>query len=189
MKWLLVCLLGIVADPSPSPLADIGPAPSVKLVDSRGRPFDVESLRGKVVLVSFVYTTCNGTCPLTSAAMARCRDRLDEKGLWGDSVHFVSISLDPAHDTPEALTIYAGIYGADPEAWHFLTGPAVRVDRVVKDWGMWARRDSKGVIDHPSRIFLVDPKGRIREIYSLEFLDPAAVAVDALGLIDESKGR
>jgi protein SCO1/2 len=189
MKSLIVSLFGVLVAQSPSPLGDIGPAPAVKLVDSRGKPFDLESLRGKVVLVSFVYTTCNGTCPLTSAAMAKCRDRLEKRGLWGDEVRFVSISLDPAHDTPEALTIYAGIYDAKPETWHFLTGPPDRVEHVIKDWGMWAKRDAKGVLDHPSRIFLVDPKGRQREIYSLEFLDPVAVSADVAGLIEESAGR
>ena len=181
--------LGVLAVQSPSPLADIGPAPAVKLVDSEGKPFDLEALRGKVVLVSFVYTTCNGTCPLTSAAMARCRERLEKGGLWGDKVQFVSISLDPAHDTAEALALYAGIYRADPKSWHFLTGEPEAVDRAIKAWDMWAKRDAKGVLDHPSRVFLVDPKGRQREIYSLEFLTPETVAADARGLIDEGAGR
>lgn len=182
-------VLGGLAVGSPCPLADIGPAPAVKLIDSAEKPFDLESLRGKVVLVSFVYTTCNGTCPLTSAAMARCRDRLEVDKLWGDRVQFVSISLDPTRDTPEALAIYSRIYEADPASWHFVTGPEATVDRVIRDWGMWTKRDANGVLDHPSRIFLVDPRGRQREIYSLEFLLPETVAADVRGLIDEAAGR
>ena len=62
---------GALAVQPQSPLADIGPAPAVKLTDAEGKPFDLEKLHGKCVLVSFVFTTCNGTCPLTSRAMAR----------------------------------------------------------------------------------------------------------------------
>jgi protein SCO1/2 len=180
----VVALLGLAVG-DPSPLAVIGPAPETRLIDARGRPFDLESLRGKCALVSFVYTTCNGTCPLTSAAMAKCRDALAKEGLWGEKVEFVSVTLDPAHDTPEALTLYSGIYDADPKTWHFLTGSDEQVGRVMRAWGMWARRDRTGALDHPSRIFLIDPKGRQREIYSLEFLDPEAVAKDVRGLLAE----
>ncbi|MDB5350702.1 MAG: uncharacterized protein JWN86_1949 [Planctomycetota bacterium] len=168
-----------------SPLARIAPAPEVKLIDAEGEPFDLSKLRGKAVLVSFVYTTCNGSCPLTSAAMAQCRDALEKDGLWGTKVEFVSISLDPAHDTSEVLKMYAKIYDARPESWHFLTGPTDRVDRVVASWGMWARKNAMGVLDHPSRVFLVDPNGVQREIYSLEFLTPDAVVADVHGLLEE----
>ena len=184
----LLLVLGVLAAPASSPLADIGPAPAVKLTDALGKPFDLASARGKCVLVSFVFTTCNGTCPLTSRAMADCRDALKEAGVWGDRVEFVSITLDPSHDTPGVLKAYSGIYDADPRNWHFLTGSAEEVDRVVSSWGMWARRNAMGVLDHPSRVFLIDPKGRRREIYSLEFLKPDAVVKDVRGLLDEAKG-
>ncbi len=172
-----------------SPLAEIGPAPEVRLIDSRGEPFDLATLRGKVVLVSFVFTSCNGTCPLTTSTMAKVRDRLEAEGLWGKSCEFVSISLDPANDPPEVLARYAKVYGADPSSWHFLTGEPERVAKVVKAWGMWARRDSTGTLDHPSRIFLVDPRGQQREIYALSTLDPATVSADVRGLLAESKSR
>ena len=59
---------------------------------------------------------------------------------------------------------------------------------MVASWGMWARRNASGVLDHPSRVFLIDPNGRQREIYSLEFLKPDAVVKDVKGLLDERKG-
>lgn len=166
-------------------LADIGPAPRVKLRDATGKPFDSQSLKGKCVLVSFVFTTCNGTCPLTTKAMAECRDELAKAGLWGKNVEFVSITLDPEHDTPDVLKPYAAIYEADPRSWHFLTGSPAEVNRVIASWDMWAKRNALGVLDHPSRVFLIDPKGRQREIYSLEFLKPASVLADVKSLINE----
>ena len=88
----------------PSRLADIGPAPRTVLVDSAGKPFDLGSLKGKVVLVSFVYTTCNGACPATTTSLIRIQKALEQAKLWGTSVEFVSITLDPRHDTPEVLS-------------------------------------------------------------------------------------
>ena len=167
----------------PSVLADIGPAPGIALVDQSGRPFSLAGLRGKAVLVSFVYTTCNGTCPATTLRLSQARQALKAAGLWGGEVEFVSVSLDPARDTPEVLSAYARVYDADPAAWHFLTGPPETVARVLSDWGMWARVGANGTIDHPSRIFLVDPDARLREIYNLEFFTPETVVQDVKAVV------
>jgi protein SCO1/2 len=171
------------SDSRTSPLADIGPAPRTVLVDAAGKPFDLASLKGKVVLVSFVYTTCTGACPATTQAIARIQDVLKEAKLWDTSVAFVSITLDPKRDTPEVLREYARLFHADPAAWHFLTGPPGQVQSVIADWGMWVKTGPTGALDHPSRVFLLDPKGRQREIYNLEFLKPSDVLQDVRGLV------
>jgi protein SCO1/2 len=173
----------------PSVLADIGPAPPVALTDSGGQPFALASLRGKAVVVSFIYTTCNGSCPATTHRLGRVQDVLKSAGLWGKRVEFVSISLDPVRDTPEALANYARLYDADTSAWHFLTGPADRVGHVVAAWGMWAKVGLSGTIDHPSRIFLLDPRGHQREIYNLEFLTPDSVLQDVRTVLEEGSER
>lgn len=172
-----------------STLARIRPAPEVTLTDQHGERFRLETLRGKAVMVSFIYTTCGGTCPATTHSLYRVQQGLRDTGLWGGSVEFVSISLDPARDTPEVLTRYARTYGADPRAWHFLTGDAERVAEVLDSWDMWARPDDSGVIDHPSRIFLIDPEGTIREIYNLDGLDPDVVRADLRSLLSEGRGH
>jgi protein SCO1 len=182
---LVVLALSVVPG---SHLADIGPAPSVELIDSESRPFTLKSLQGKVVLVSFVYTTCNGSCPMTTSALDRVRRKLQEEGLWGRSVEFVSITLDPIRDTPEALAGYARVYRADPKSWHFVTGPAERVAKVISSWDMWAKVTPDGVIDHPSRIFLLDPQGHRREIYNLGSLTADVVTQDVRSLLAERTG-
>jgi protein SCO1/2 len=161
-----------------SPLADIGPAPAVVLTDQAGKPFDLARLQGKAVLVSFVYTTCGGTCPATTHTLYRVQQALKEAGLWGQRVELVSITLDPARDRPEVLAGYARVFDADTAAWHFLTGPPDSVAQVIAAWGMWVKPGPAGTLDHPSRIFLLDPRGHQREIYSLEFLRPAVVVHD-----------
>ena len=96
--WFVASLL-VAASPPASRLADIGPAPRTFLVDSAGKPFDLAAMKGKVVLVSFVYTTCTGVCPGTTQAMVRIQDALKQAKLWGTPVEFVSITLDPSRDT------------------------------------------------------------------------------------------
>lgn len=174
------------AGPPSSPLADIGPAPRTVLMDAAGKPFDLASLKGKVVLVSFIYTTCTGTCPGTTQAMVRVRKTLDEAHLWGDSVAFVSITLDPRRDTADTLRQYARVFRANDPSWHFLTGQPEKVAAVIADWDMWVKELPSGALDHPSRVFLLDPRGHEREIYNLEFLKPDAVLRDVRWLLDES---
>jgi len=175
------------AKSAPSPLADIGPAPRTVLVDSSSKPFDLSSLKGKIVVVSFVYTTCTGVCPGTTQAMVRVKNTLKEAKLWGKSVEFVSITLDPQRDTPDVLRQYAKLFRADGESWHFLTGPPSDVSSVIADWGMWVKAGPTGVLDHPSRIFLLDARGHQREIYNLGFLTPQAVLDDVRGLLREKR--
>jgi len=192
VRFVLVGVLAVMAGARPGDragLADIGPAPAsdVTLTDQAGKPFALDRLRGKAVVVSFVYTTCNGTCPATTSSLARVQDALKKAKLWGDHVEFVSISLDPARDTPAVLSSYARTYHADLSAWHFLTGEPDQVGKVIAAWGMWARFGPSGVLDHPSRIFLVDPKGRQREIYSLEFFKPETVVDDVKTVLSDPK--
>jgi protein SCO1 len=183
----LLLVLAMLADDQPvCRLADIGPAPSASLIDSTGKPFDLARLRGKLVLVSFIYTTCNGTCPATTDRLKQIEKSLEAAGLWGKSVEFVSITLDPVHDAPEALARYARVHDADTAAWHFLSGAPERVRSVVKAWGIWVKRDSNGILDHSSRVFLLDQRGREREIYNLEFLKSEWVLQDLRSLLAES---
>jgi protein SCO1/2 len=185
----LLAVLLVTAEPSASFLADIGPAPRTVLIDAAGKPFDLATLRGKVVLVSFIYTTCNGVCPVTTQSLRGVQNSLQTARLWGTSVEFVSITLDPKRDTPDALSRYARAQGADDSAWHFLTGSPSQVDSVIADWGMWAKSNPAGAIDHPSRIFLVDPRGHQREIYNLEFLKAESVLADVRALLAEKPGK
>lgn len=155
------------ADAPASRLAVIQPAPDFTLTTQAGKPLRLADLRGKVVLVSFIFTTCNGTCPATTARMAQVQQQAKTRGLAG-RVRFLSITLDPTRDTPEALRNYARLYAAELDNWSFLTGPRDEVAKVVADWGMWAKPAANGQLDHPSRVFLVDPRGRVREVYNVD---------------------
>jgi protein SCO1/2 len=180
-----ICLALAISAPA-SHLAVLRPAPDFALRTQDDKPLRLADLRGKVVLVSFIFTTCNGSCPATTARMSAVAAELGRRGLLrGDGVRLVSITLDPERDTPGALRRYRALYDIEGDHWQFLTGPAAEVKKVYTAWGMWARPAANGQLDHPSRIFLVDRRGRVREVYSLEFFKPAWVLEDVRGLLEE----
>jgi protein SCO1/2 len=186
---MLSLLLVLAVSPS-SHLAIIRTAPDFTLTTQDDGTLSRADLCGKVYLVSFIFTTCNGSCPATTHRIGRIQQALAERGLTkGGKVRLVSITLDPVRDTPEVLRSYMKLYDADPTTWTFLTGPREQVQKVIADWGMWVRPAANGQLDHPSRVFLVDTQGRIREIYNLDFLKPGWVVDDVEQLLGEAQGR
>jgi protein SCO1/2 len=183
--WLPLLLLISAPPEPPSRLAVIRPAPPLALTTEDDKPLNAAELRGRVLLVTFFFTTCNGTCPATTSRLARVHQELKTRGLGGDRVHLLSVTLDPERDTPAALRRYRQLYDLEAAPWSFLTGPPERVRRVMDDWGIWAKPAANGQLDHPSRVYLVDGRGRIREIYGLDFLRPAWVAEDVQLLLTE----
>lgn len=179
----LNCALAL-AD-SGSRLAIVRSAPDFALTTQSGKSLTMSDLKGKVLLVSFIFTTCNGSCPATTHRMAQIQAALKSEGLLKtDRVRILSITLDPARDTPAVLKDYMRLYDVDADHWTFLTGTPDQVNKVVADWGMWAKPSANGQLDHPSRIFLVDTRGQIREIYNLSFLKVPWVIEDVKLLLD-----
>jgi protein SCO1/2 len=173
-------------DAADSRLAVIQEMPHWMLIDQDGKKVRSCDLDGSVLLVSFIFTTCNGSCPATTHRMEKIQEALKARGLLKkDRVRLVSISLDPDRDTPPKLQRYMQMYDADPASWSFLTGPRDKVKKVISAFGMWAKPANNGQLDHPSRIFLVDGRGQVREIYNLSFLKPAWVVEDIELLLKE----
>jgi protein SCO1 len=171
---------------SPSRLGVIQPAPDFTLTTQAGATLRLSDLRGQVCVVSFIFTTCNGSCPATTHRLGQLQTVLKERGLTEEKrVRLLSISLDPARDTPGALRKYMELYDADPASWTFLTGDRERVSKTIAAWGMWVKPAANGQFDHPARVFLVDKKGRIREIYNLSFFKAAWVLEDIRLLLEE----
>jgi protein SCO1/2 len=183
--WSFLMATLMVADAEPSRLAVIRPAPAFALSDTAGKQVSRDSFDGRVLLVGFVFTTCSGTCPATTHRMAKIQEVWNKHAADRDRVQFVTITLDPERDTPGMLRDYMRLYDIDTSNWSFLTGPPDDVRRVLAAWGMWARPGENGQLDHPSRLFLVDRRRRIREIYSLELLRTPWVIDDLRLLVSE----
>jgi protein SCO1/2 len=183
---ILIALTAVDAQPQTSRLAVIQKAPDWRLLDQNGAAVKAADFDGKVVLVSFIFTTCNGSCPATTHRMEKVQAELKARGLLkSGKVHLLSITLDPERDTPQKLRDYMELYDADAKSWTFLTGSKKAIDPVLGAFGMWAKPAANGQLDHPSRIFLIDSQRRVREIYNLSFLRPAWVVEDIELLLSE----
>ena len=161
----------------------IGPAPPFSLTSQDGKPVALAALRGKVVAVTFIYTGCPDICPLLTEKMAQVQDELGQN--FGAKIVFVSITLDPEHDTSEVLKQYAQLFGAKPEGWAFLTGSPEAIRDVAHRYGVFFARNQDGSVDHTQLTTLVDPSGQIRVQYLGGRFDPDEFRHDLMSLIDK----
>jgi len=157
-----------------------GDVPPFALVERDGRAVTSASLTGQVWIADFIFTRCGGMCPGLTTTMAALMRRLARDG--GGDVRAVTITVDPAHDDPAALSRYAERYGADPARWLFLTGEHDAIERLVRDGFQLSiaelppgeREGSPEPITHSYRFVLVDRYLRIRGYY--HGTDPESVA-------------
>jgi len=139
--------------------------PKFTLTERSGQPFDSASLLGKVWVADFFFTSCPGTCLMLSNRMKEIHQAAAKSG----DVRFVSISTDPATDTPEVLRKYAAALGAG-ERWSFLTGERAAIFELSIAGFKLALADADGVdvkekIIHSTKLVLVDRHGWIRDYY------------------------
>tara|TARA_B100000427_G_scaffold323518_1_gene327112 strand:+ start:1106 stop:1690 length:585 start_codon:yes stop_codon:yes gene_type:complete len=138
----------------------IGNIPDFEFVNSEGETINLTSLKGKVWVADFIFTTCNMACPIMTGNM----NIIHKKYKQNDDVRLVSISVYPEYDTPEVLTKYAAQYNADTNRWYFLTGEVSTVQEVIKDG--FKIGDYEDIIFHSEKFALVDRSGMIRAYYN-----------------------
>jgi protein SCO1/2 len=144
-------------------LPTIGAAPDFVLTSQDGAEVTLESLRGKVVAVAFIYASCPDVCPMLTDKMARVQDALGAD--FGTNVAFVSITVDPEQDTPEALKSYAEAFDAKLAGWSFLTGEPAGIRDVAHRYGVAVVKGADGQVDHTLLTTLIDRHGAMRVQY------------------------
>jgi protein SCO1 len=164
-------------------LPTIGAAPDFALTSQDGAAVTLGSFRGKVVAVTFIYTACPDVCPLLSDKLARVQDELGAD--FGTKVAFLSITVDPERDTPEALKEYAEALDADLAGWSFLTGAPAAIRDVAHRYGVAVRAAADGQVDHTLLTTLVDRRGAMRVQYLGYRFDPEEFRHDLLDLVHE----
>ena len=153
----------------PREATDIGrrtvnkPVPDFKLADQDGKVFHWADARGKVVLVTFVFTTCPDVCPFFTANFAGIQRHLDEKKI-ADYL-LLTITTDPERDSAAVLKEYAGRFKADFKHWTLLTGTRAELSKVWKLFGVNVVKTESGQVQHTSFTTLVDRQGRRRIDY------------------------
>lgn len=169
MATSLVLLIGLLltraalSPPPSAPLPVYGVVPAFTLTDQRGQMFTREEMTGRVWIADFIFTSCAGQCLLMSDQIAGLQRTFRRE----DGIRWVSFSVDPERDTPEALAAYARRHGADAR-WRFVTGDRAAITAVCREGFhlAFAAADSpREPITHSVRLVLVDRAGQIRGYY------------------------
>jgi len=110
---------------------------NIELIDQNGQrlAFYDDVLKGNIVVISFIFTNCQGACPLMTRNLTMIRDMLPSN--VRDEIQFISISLDPVRDTPTAMKEFAQTDDADQERWLWLTGQPDNVNLITKKLGSY----------------------------------------------------
>ena len=166
-----------------SGLPRIGPAPALALTTQDGETLALRELGGKVVLLTFIYTSCTDTCPLLTGKLAGVREKLGTD--FRAQAHFLSVTVDPERDTPDVLRAYGQRFRADPSGWAFLTGTPAEIAEVTGAYGIFVRRTPRGDVDHTFLTSLIDRHGTLRIQYLGTRFDPDELLTDVRALIRE----
>jgi protein SCO1/2 len=144
--------------------------PDDALEDQAGATHKLSDWRGRALAVTFVYTRCPLTdfCPLMDKRFSELEKTVAADPRLRDRVHLLSVSFDPAHDTPVVIAAHAKNAGADPRTWSYLTGTPAAVDHLTSRFGVSTivEKDAPQTITHNLRTAIVDPKGRLVTIHS-----------------------
>ena len=138
-------------------------APDFILLDQDNQRFDSTQLRGKVVVLDFIFTTCTDVCPLFTANLASLQRKLNAR--YGKDLFFLSVTTDPEVDSAKVLKAYALRYGADLKNWAFLTGSEPQLQQVWNRFGVRVIRKGRGLIQHTGLTTVIDRRGLRRFNY------------------------
>jgi protein SCO1/2 len=162
--WSVVRILQPPAARPVALLPDFGALPAFALRDEANRPFTRDELAGAIWVVDFIFTRCAGQCPLMNQRLQQLAQQLP----LSTGVRLLSISVDPAHDTPAVLAAYARDLGANPAQWRFLTGAQADVWRLSREGfrlGISSEGTAAEPVTHSVRLVVVDAAGHIRGYY------------------------
>ena len=181
---LLPPLQFVPPPPGSYPLHRIMAAPEGRVLDVHGRAARLSQyLHDRITLLGFIYTTCADPdgCPLAYRVFDALREAIADTPRLHGQVRFVTLSFDPARDTPEVMRRYAGSRVVESDAglrWYFLTTRSAKeLHPLVEGFGQEVTRSGRE-LSHVLKVFLIDRRGDIREIYSSNFLHPQSVLND-----------
>ncbi len=155
------------------------PAPDFTLEDAEGRRVGLADLRGRVVVLHFVYASCPDICPLHADRIAELQSQLNRTPLR-DSVQFVTITTDPERDTPDVLRGYGPVHGFGPTNWIFLTSGASQPEAtraLAAAFGHHFTPMADGMQMHGTVTHVIDREGRLRaNFHGLDFAPDNLIA-------------
>lgn len=136
---------------------------ALTLVDQDGKPTSLRAFEGRTLVLQFIFTRCVSACHLQVKGLRTVREALPAD--TRSRVQFVSVSIDPEHDTPETLRSYARANGIVDADWRFVTASAAVIDQLTQHLGVQRQALPGGQIDHTLAVFLFDASGRLMQRY------------------------
>ena len=167
-------LVGQAADPSVA-------VPDFALHDQDGNLVRLRAQHGRVVVLTFLYTSCVDVCPLLAANLERALRTLPAHDRA--QVRVLAVSVDPKGDTPAAVRRFVRVHRLGPQ-FRYLTGPHARLARVWQDWNVLVAPTAGERVGHSAFVWILDRRGRTRVSLPSETA-PAPVARDLRALLSE----
>jgi protein SCO1/2 len=147
-------------DPSENPVEIGQPIADFTLTDQTGKPLSLSDLRGKVIALTFGYSRCPNPnyCLRLSHNLATVEKRFHARA--GRDLVLLTIAIDPEYDKGPTLAKYAASFHADPQSWHFLTGPLPQIKQMAAQFGLnfW---NTEGLLTHTLHTVVIDRQGRL----------------------------
>jgi protein SCO1/2 len=145
------------------------PPQDFALRDQDGRRVSLRQFRGRVVVLTFMYSTCQDTCPVTATTIRGALDDL------GHDVPALAVSVDPAHDTPDTAEAFLVRRGLSGGRMRFLLGSRAKLEPVWKAYGIQPQTKR---FEHSAYVLLIDRRGRQRISFPVTQLTDRALAHD-----------
>ena len=151
-------------------------APPLVLRNYLGQTVNINSYRGKAVLVTFLYTNCPDICPLITSNLRVTQNLMGAKG--SSKVQIIAVSVDPRGDTPKAVGAFLAKHEMTGRM-QYLIGSAPQLAKVWKAWGVGSERDEEQpqFVNHTGLIYGITASGKRETIYASSF-QPAEIAHD-----------
>jgi protein SCO1/2 len=162
------------------------PIPDAAFVDQDGNHVNLSSFRGDALIVTFIYTSCPmpNFCPLMDKNFQKMQAKLKENGNILRA-RLLSVSFDPAVDTPAVMKTHANALGADTRLWSFVTGDRDEIDKFASGFGVSISRATNDPRDitHNLRTAIIDRQGNLVQIYNGNEWTPEQVLADVRVMI------
>jgi len=136
--------------------------PDFSLTDQLGKPVSLKTFDYKIFVVSFLYTHCSSVCNEVNKNM----ERLAHAYRNNKMVRFVTITVDPERDTPQALLAYAKPFKLSPEKWRFVTGDTTTIYNLVRNGFLVNAMKAGDEFVFSDKMILIDADKRIRGYYT-----------------------
>jgi len=164
-----------------------------KVIDEKGKEIYLhDAMKGKITLLSFIYSNCTDTngCPLATSVFYKIQEKLKNNKKILSKLKMISLSFDPEYDTPEVMSLYGKDLSYIDAEWSFLTTNSMdSLEPILENYDQPVIRKYKndgsydGVESHLLRVYLIDDKKLIRNIYNVDFLHPDLLINDIKTLL------